>query len=50
LVWEARLLKFVDVFMERREKFMALYTTENVEEITWGMEVVNERTVEMSRR
>jgi hypothetical protein len=53
LVWERRLLKFVDVFTKRRDSFMFtmnLYTAVNVGAIAQGMEVVDKRTAEMSQR
>jgi hypothetical protein len=53
MVWEGRLLRFVEVFTNRREQFkftMATYTTLGVEVAIRKMDVVDERTAELSMR
>jgi hypothetical protein len=53
MVWEGRLLRFVEVFTNRREQFkfaMATHTTLGVEVAIRKMDVVDERTAELSMR
>lgn len=53
LIWEGRLIEFVNVFTNRKKQFefaMAIHTTVGVGVAIRKMDVVDERTAELSQR
>ena len=52
-VWEGRLLEFVGVFTKRRKEFeftLTIHTTIGVDVANLKLDIVNERTAELSQR